>query len=95
MRRYPPLLKQISDPPALLYAHGNLALLKDPQLAIVGSRDPTQGGESCAMNLLNTPPPTGFCITSGLALGIDGKAHKGALMQMLRRLQLSQQESTV
>jgi DNA processing protein len=76
---YPPLLKQISDPPALLYVHGNLALLKDPQLAIVGSRNPTQGGASSAYEFAKHLAQTGFCITSGLALGIDGKAHKGAL----------------
>ena len=76
---YPPLLKQISDPPALLYVHGNLTLLKDPQLAIVGSRNPTQGGTSSAYEFAKHLAQTGFCITSGLALGIDGKAHKGAL----------------
>ncbi len=76
---YPPLLKQISDPPALLYIHGNLEILKDPQLAIVGSRNPTQGGSSSAYEFAKHLGQTGFCITSGLAIGIDGMAHKGAL----------------
>ena len=76
---YPPLLKQISDPPALLYVHGNLEILKDPQLAIVGSRNPTQGGSSSAYEFAKHLGQTGFCITSGLAIGIDGMAHKGAL----------------
>ncbi|HIQ14917.1 MAG TPA: DNA-protecting protein DprA, partial [Leucothrix sp.] len=43
---YPILLKQISNPPPLLYVHGKLALLNDPQVAIIGSRNPTQGGLS-------------------------------------------------
>ena len=57
---YPPLLKQISDPPALLYVHGNLEILKDPQLAIVGSRNPTQGGSSSAYEFAKHLGQTGF-----------------------------------
>ncbi len=76
---YPELLKRISDPPALLYVHGNLSILKDPQLAIVGSRNPTQSGANNAYEFAKYLGQTGFCITSGLALGIDGMAHKGAL----------------
>ena len=76
---YPALLKQISDPPQILYAHGNFTLLNDPQLAIVGSRNPTQGGLNASYDFANYLAKTGFCITSGLALGVDGEAHKGAL----------------
>jgi len=76
---YPALLKQISDPPSLLYVHGNLSIINDPQLAIVGSRNPTQGGITCAYEFSKHIAQTGLCITSGLALGIDGMAHKGAL----------------
>ncbi len=76
---YPELLKRISDPPPLLYVHGQLSLLKDPQIAIVGSRNPTQGGSNNAYEFAKHLGQTGFCITSGLALGIDGSAHRGAL----------------
>ncbi len=76
---YPDLLKRISDPPPLLYVHGKLSLLKDPQIAIVGSRNPTQGGTNNAFEFAKHLGQTGFCITSGLALGIDGAAHDGAL----------------
>ena len=76
---YPELLKRISDPPPLLYVHGKLSLLKDPQIAIVGSRNPTQGGTNNAYEFAKHLGQTGFCITSGLALGIDGIAHSGAL----------------
>lgn len=76
---YPRLLKQISNPPPLLYVHGNLSILNDPQLAIVGSRNPSQSGLSAAYDFAKYLGNTGLCITSGLALGIDGMAHKGAL----------------
>lgn len=76
---YPELLKRISDPPPLLYVHGQLSLLKDPQIAIVGSRNPTQGGTNNAYEFAKYLGQTGFCITSGLALGVDGSAHNGAL----------------
>lgn len=76
---YPKLLKQINNPPPLLYVHGNLSILNDPQLAIVGSRNPTQSGITAAYDFAKHLGHTGLCITSGLALGIDGMAHKGAL----------------
>ena len=76
---YPELLKQIDNPPPLLYVHGQLTLLNDPQLAIVGSRNPTQSGISAAYDFSRHLSKVGLCITSGLALGIDGEAHKGAL----------------
>ncbi|MEE9309656.1 MAG: DNA-processing protein DprA [Cocleimonas sp.] len=76
---YPALLKQIDSPPPLLYVHGNLSILRDPQLAIVGSRNPTQSGMTSAYDFAKYLGQTGLCITSGLALGIDGSAHQGAL----------------
>lgn len=77
--RYPQLLKEIPVSPPLLYVHGNADLLNDPQLAIVGSRNPTQGGQNNSYEFSKYLSSTGICITSGLALGIDGLAHKGAL----------------
>ncbi len=76
---YPLLLKRISDAPQILYVHGDPELLNDPQLAIVGSRNPTQSGLSASYDFANYLAKTGLCISSGLALGIDGEAHKGAL----------------
>jgi len=76
---YPRQLKQIDNPPPLLYVHGNLSILNDPQIAVVGSRSPTQSGLSAAYDFSKYLGATGLCITSGLALGIDGMAHQGAL----------------
>ncbi len=76
---YPALLKQTDSPPPLLYVHGNLSIINDPQLAIVGSRNPTQSGMTSAYDFAKYLGQTGLCITSGLALGIDGSAHQGAL----------------
>lgn len=76
---YPQLLKEIPSSPPLLYVHGNPSLLNDPQVAIVGSRNPTQGGQNNTYEFSKHLASTGLCITSGLALGVDGLAHKGAL----------------
>jgi len=77
--RYPRLLKEIPVAPPLLYVHGKTELLNDPQLAIVGSRNPTQGGQNNTYEFSKYLANTGLCITSGMALGVDGLAHKGAL----------------
>ncbi|MCF6190427.1 MAG: DNA-processing protein DprA [Cocleimonas sp.] len=76
---YPTLLKQTDSPPPVLYVHGNLSIINDPQLAIVGSRNPTQSGITSAYDFAKHLGQVGLCITSGLALGIDGSAHQGAL----------------
>ena len=76
---YPPLLKTIPDPPPHLYVRGDPALLRRPQLAIVGSRRATAAGLKAAETLAATAVGCGLGITSGLALGIDGAAHRGAL----------------
>ncbi|MEW8505516.1 MAG: DNA-processing protein DprA [Candidatus Thiodiazotropha sp.] len=76
---YPPLLRQIDAPPPLLYLMGDEALLRQPQLAIVGSRNPTTTGIDNAREFAHCLATAGFCITSGLAQGIDGAAHEGAL----------------
>ncbi len=77
--RYPQLLKEIPVSPPLLYVHGDANLLNDPQIAIVGSRNPTQGGQNNTYEFAKYLASTGLCITSGMALGVDGLAHKGAL----------------
>lgn len=78
-RHYPSLLKEIPDPPVLLYIIGDPSLLNRRQLAIVGSRKPTHGGQQSAKQFAYQLARAGLVITSGLALGIDGCAHQGAL----------------
>ena len=78
-RAYPPLLRQINSPPLLLYVHGNPETLSLPQLAIVGSRNPTMGGRNNAQAFAAALVRTGFTITSGLAQGIDGEAHRATI----------------
>ena len=77
--RYPPLLLQTADPPLLLYAHGNLALLGKPAIAIVGSRSPSAQGRDNARAFARELADHGLVVVSGLAQGIDGAAHEGAL----------------
>ncbi len=77
--RYPPLLRQISSAPVALFVRGNPLLLASPQLAIVGSRSASTGGVQTAKAFAAHLAGYGLCITSGLALGIDTAAHRGAL----------------
>jgi DNA processing protein len=77
---YPPAWLEMADPPLLIYAIGRVDLLKADSVAIVGSRNPTPQGIENARNFAKTLSEAGFTIVSGLALGIDGAAHEGALM---------------
>ena len=77
--RYPALLKTLADAPKLLYVHGNPDSLSFPMFAIVGSRNPTRGGEATAREFAAELSAAGLAIASGLALGIDAAAHAGAL----------------
>jgi DNA processing protein len=76
---YPPLLLQTADPPLLLYVQGAPALLSAPSVAVVGSRNPTPQGADHARQFGAALSSAGFAVVSGLALGIDGAAHDGAL----------------
>ena len=76
---YPGLLREIRRPPPLLFVLGDPACLSLPQVAIVGSRNPTPGGSDNAHQFARFLAGAGFTITSGLALGVDGAAHRGAL----------------
>ena len=76
---YPRALLEIADPPALLYAVGNVELLECPALAIVGSRNASAQGERNAESFAKALSDAGMCIVSGLALGIDAAAHRGGL----------------
>lgn len=76
---YPKLLKEIPDPPLVLFVKGDVDLLDSPQLAIVGSRNPSPSGIDIAKLFAKHLAQMGITITSGLALGIDGAAHEGAI----------------
>lgn len=77
---YPPALLEIPDPPALLYAQGRIELLRRACLAIVGSRNASAQGESNAERFARALSDAGMTIVSGLAMGIDAAAHRGALL---------------
>ncbi len=77
--RYPRLLREIPKPPPLLFIRGDPNCLSLPQVAMVGSRNPTAGGSENAERFACYLAECGFAITSGLALGIDAAAHQGAL----------------
>ena len=77
---YPAELLQTEDPPLLLHLEGELDTLRHPlRLAMVGSRNPTPQGADHARQFAHALAEAGACIVSGLALGIDGAAHEGAL----------------
>lgn len=76
---YPPLLRAIHDPPPLLYVRGDPTLLCEPHLAVVGSRRASAAGLRIAQTLSGQLASAGLHICSGLALGIDSAAHRGAL----------------
>lgn len=77
--RYPPLLKEINSAPATLFTIGDASLLKQPQLSIIGSRHASRVGSQTAQQFAADFSRRGLIVTSGLALGIDGQAHLGAL----------------
>ena len=77
---FPPELLQMADPPLMLYVLGQIEALRHPRrLAIVGSRNPTPQGEQNARQFAQALGEAGVCVVSGLALGVDGAAHEGAL----------------
>lgn len=77
---FPPTLLQMADPPLMLYVVGQLAALAQPnKIAIVGSRNPTPQGQINARQFAAALGESGLCIVSGMALGVDGAAHEGAL----------------
>lgn len=77
---YPRDLLQISDPPLLLHVQGDVQVLHHAKrLAIVGSRNPTHQGAANAQQFAQALSQAGVCVISGMALGVDGAAHEGAL----------------
>lgn len=76
---YPQALLQIADPPSLIYAKGCLSLLSNPSIAMVGARSATPQGLSNAEAFAESFAHAGLTVVSGLALGVDAAAHRGAL----------------
>lgn len=76
---YPPLLREIHDPPAQLYVLGSLEFTGQPIVAVVGSRKATPYGLEAVKRLISPLAEAGVLIVSGLAHGIDGAAHRAAL----------------
>ena len=76
---YPELLKQIHSPPPLLFIKGQVSVLNEIQLAMVGSRNPSIDGHETAWQFAHHLAQHGMVITSGMALGIDAQSHYGAL----------------
>ena len=77
--RYPERLKEIYDPPLVLYLRGDVGLLSQPSLGVVGTRHPTPYGIGMAERLANDLGSRGLVIVSGMARGVDTHAHRGAL----------------
>lgn len=76
---YPPLLREIPDPPYLLYYAGKLECLQKPCVAVVGTRTPSDYGRHMASSIAQGLCAEGVTVVSGLARGIDYAAHEGAL----------------
>jgi len=76
---YPALLRRLPDAPAYLHLRGRREILRRPAIAIVGSRTPTPSGRANAQAFAASLGQAGLVVVSGLALGIDGAAHEGAL----------------
>jgi DNA processing protein len=83
---YPGMLRSRDDRPVALYVAGQLETLRDPPLAVVGSRRPTPGGMEIALEFSRALAVRGLVIASGLAEGIDTAAHRGALAAQGRTL---------
>jgi len=78
-RTFPPLLAQLHDPPAQLYVRGDVDALVQPAVAVVGARSCSSYGAQVARGLAKELAAAGVVVVSGLARGIDGEAHRGAL----------------
>lgn len=76
---YPEALAALRDAPTILYYHGNLDCLSQPMVAMVGSRNPTPYGQQWAQQTAQELAAAGITVVSGLAIGIDGHVHQGAV----------------
>lgn len=80
MRAYPPRLKEIYDPPPILYARANAEVPTRPGIAVVGTRHPTPYGLGIAERLACDLATHGLLIISGMARGVDTPSHRGAIV---------------
>lgn len=76
---YPILLRQLNDAPVVLYVRGQVKHLAKPQIAMVGTRNPTVAGRELAQQFAYHLAKEGLIVTSGLAMGVDAASHQGAL----------------
>lgn len=76
---YPACLRELADPPDLLYCKGDISLLAGPCVGVVGTRDPDREGLNMARRLSRDLSESGITVVSGMALGIDQEAHQAAL----------------
>ena len=93
--QYPAELLQLADPPLMLYVAGQTQAHMGSAIAVVGSRNPTPQGEQTAEQFGEALSAASLCVVSGLALGVDGAAHKGALKGLAQRTGSAGQWSTV
>lgn len=77
---FPAMLREMKDPPFMLFYRGNLEILKRKCVSVVGTRKAGTSALKAAMNFSQEACDDGLCVISGLAFGIDGAAHKGALL---------------
>lgn len=80
---YPEPLLHLTDPPLLLFVEGQVQQSLGPAISVVGSRNPTPQGRQTAMQFGRALGEAGLCVVSGMALGIDGAAHQGALQSVV------------
>ena len=76
---YPPRLRDLHDPPAVLWSHGRWSTLQPPVVAVVGTRRASAYGQRITRALVTGLARGGACIVSGMAIGIDAMAHRSAL----------------
>lgn len=77
---YPAMLREMKDPPFLLFYRGNLEILNRKCVSVVGTRRASQSALKAASAFSKEACDHGFCVVSGLAFGIDGEAHRGAIL---------------
>jgi DNA processing protein len=82
--QYPQALRETHDPPLCLFVRGQVSAWPAQAVAVVGSRNPTRQGLENAQRFAASLAENGWCVVSGLALGIDGAAHQGALSTRVR-----------
>jgi len=91
---YPAMLKEIYDPPYMLFYRGNIHVLREECVSVVGTRHPTRGAAEDAFTFAANASANGYTVVSGLAYGIDSCAHRGAVNARQRETQAKDLGST-